>query len=115
MNLAQPSSPVGEIEAIEDTEVDETLSDSAQEDAALVADLTSLPSPNAPWMVGQNITWLRRRAALSQTGLGHILGVTRQTVSRWETGQCMPEREHLLGLAKEFGLTPHQLFERLEV
>lgn len=104
MNLAQPSSPVGDLEASE-----------GSEDVEGTDPHVDSPPTVVPWMLGQNVTWLRRRAALSQTGLGDLVGVTRQTVSRWETGQCMPEREHLLALARLFGLTTHQLFERLEI
>lgn len=71
-----------------------------------------------PWMLGQNITRLRRAANLNQFELGALLPsnssrghVTRQTVSRWETGQCMPERHHLRALAGIFGITEAQLFE----
>jgi len=85
-----------------------------------VSDLTPLDLSalaGDPWMLGRNITHLRRAAGLSQTQLAALLPsgsstghVTRQTVSRWEIGQCLPERHHLRALAKRFGVTEAQLF-----
>lgn len=66
----------------------------------------------APWMLGQNIHRHRKKRKLTQAQLGEVVGVTRQTVSRWETGECMPERSHLLALALLFGVSPNRLFER---
>ena len=38
---------------------------------------------------------LRKKSGLSQEELGEKLGVTRQTISKWEMGQCKPETEKL--------------------
>ncbi|MCU1592172.1 MAG: polymerase subunit sigma-24 [Frankiales bacterium] len=39
---------------------------------------------------------LRQAAGLSTEQLGHVLGVTRQTVSNWETGRRTPRGEQLV-------------------
>jgi transcriptional regulator with XRE-family HTH domain len=72
-----------------------------------------MPEHDEQWMLGQNITRLRRALRLNQTQLGDHpeLLVTRQTISRWETGESMPERRHLRALAAIFGVTTDQLFD----
>ncbi len=47
---------------------------------------------------------LRKAKGLSQEELGYRLGVTRQTVSKWETGQTTPEMDKLIELSLLFGL-----------
>lgn len=71
------------------------------------------------WTLGQNIKRLRKKARLTQQQLGKRVGevagtegVTRQTVSRWETDACMPERAHLLALAQIYSVAPNRLFDR---
>ncbi len=44
----------------------------------------------------------RRRRGLSQEQLADRLGVTRQSVSKWETGEAMPELAKLIALADLF-------------
>jgi transcriptional regulator with XRE-family HTH domain len=40
------------------------------------------------------------RYGLSQIGLAKALGLTRDTVSRWENGECQPSPARLLELAR---------------
>ena len=48
--------------------------------------------------------WIqRKKAGLSQEALGELLGVSRQAVSKWETGESTPEIAKLKGLAEAFG------------
>ncbi|MFT8412572.1 MAG: helix-turn-helix transcriptional regulator [Schleiferilactobacillus perolens] len=47
----------------------------------------------------------RRKAGLSQEEVAEKVGVTRQTVSKWETGQAVPELLKGKILADLFGLT----------
>ena len=54
---------------------------------------------------GERLMSLRRARGLSQEALGDMLGVTRQTVSKWELGQTTPELEKLVELAKLFDLS----------
>jgi transcriptional regulator with XRE-family HTH domain len=51
-----------------------------------------------------SIRELRRRKALTQEELAEELGVSLDTVSRWETGRCEPEAYHIRRLASFFGV-----------
>ena len=48
---------------------------------------------------------LRRQKGLSQEQLGDIIGVSRQTVSKWELGDTTPEMEKLMQLSDLFGIS----------
>ncbi len=43
--------------------------------------------------IGENIKRLRKQKDLTQEELAEILGVTCQSVSRWEKGLCYPDME----------------------
>lgn len=49
---------------------------------------------------GDKLTQLRRKNGLSQEELGEKLGVTRQTVSKWELGQSKPDTDKLMEISK---------------
>lgn len=57
----------------------------------------------------ENLMTLRKQRGWSQEELGNQIGVTRQTVSKWEMGQSTPEMEKLMELAKLFGISIDQL------
>lgn len=46
--------------------------------------------------LGEKIYRLRSEKGLSQEAFGDMLGVSRQSVSKWETDQSLPELEKLL-------------------
>lgn len=46
---------------------------------------------------------LRRQRGLSQEQLAEALGVSRQSISKWESGQTMPEPEKLVAISNYFG------------
>ena len=48
---------------------------------------------------------LRRKSGLSQEQLADRLGVTRQSVSKWESGAAMPELVKLISLSDIFGVS----------
>jgi transcriptional regulator with XRE-family HTH domain len=48
----------------------------------------------------QAIAVRREELGLSQTELAERLGVSQQTVSRWEAGRAIPEPDRVAGLAK---------------
>ena len=52
--------------------------------------------------LGENIIRLRSKAGLSQEQLAQLLGVSRQSVSKWETGSATPDLVHLLRLCEIF-------------
>ena len=53
----------------------------------------------------EKLTDLRRKAGLSQEQLADRLGVTRQSVSKWEGGTAMPELVKLISLSELFGVS----------
>ena len=44
---------------------------------------------------------LRRREGISQEQLADRLGVTRQSVSKWESGAAMPELAKIIGTLRD--------------
>lgn len=59
--------------------------------------------------LGTNICRLRTANNLSQGELAEALGVSRQSVSKWETDASVPELDKLVKLASLFGVTLDQL------
>lgn len=53
----------------------------------------------------EKILYCRKRAGLSQEQLAEQIGVSRQAVSKWETGEATPELGKLRALALAFGVT----------
>ncbi len=51
---------------------------------------------------GEKIAMLRKRRNITQEQLAEILGVSRQSVSRWEMDQAFPETEKLIRLSGLF-------------
>ena len=54
---------------------------------------------------------LRKKAAWSQEELAEKLGVTRQSVSKWEGAQSVPDIDKILQLARLFGVTTDYLLK----
>lgn len=54
---------------------------------------------------------LRRSKGWSQEQLGEKLGVTRQTVSKWELGDTTPEMEKIALISDLFGITTDELIK----
>lgn len=59
--------------------------------------------------IGEKIFLLRKQFGLSQEALAEKLGVTRQAVSKWESGSSVPELETVVALARTFGVTTDYL------
>ena len=55
--------------------------------------------------VGQRIAQKRKELGLSQEALGDRLGVSRQSIYKWESDSALPEVEKLITLAKLFGVS----------
>lgn len=77
--------------------------------------------------LGEHIQTLRKEKGYSQEALGEALGVTRQSISKWESDGAIPEVEKLIAMSKLFGVPvgvllqveepsdeglPHELTER---
>lgn len=52
--------------------------------------------------LGNRLAHLREKTGISQERLGELLGVTRQTVSSWETDKLLPKPENLQALCRYF-------------
>lgn len=53
----------------------------------------------------------RKKAGLSQEALAERIGVSRQAISKWETGEASPEISKLPLLARTFGVTADWLLD----
>ena len=60
-------------------------------------------------MVGENLKTLRKNKGVTQEELAARLNVVRQTVSKWEKGQSVPDAEMLAKLAEIFDVPVSQL------
>lgn len=59
--------------------------------------------------LGENICRLRTARGMSQGDLAEALDVSRQSISKWETGGAVPELEKLMKLSALFGVTLDEL------
>ena len=59
--------------------------------------------------LSEKILSLRTQLGLSQEDLAEKLGVSRQSVSKWETGQSVPDLDKLIKLADLFGISVDEL------
>lgn len=55
--------------------------------------------------IGDNILVTRQSANLTQEALAALVGVSRQTVAKWEAGETSPDLEHAAALADALGCT----------
>lgn len=55
--------------------------------------------------VGQRIQQIRQQRVLSQEAFGEKLGVSRQTVSKWELDQTLPELSKIVLISKLFSVS----------
>lgn len=62
---------------------------------------------------GEKIAMLRKRKNITQEQLAEILGVSRQSVSRWEMDQAFPETEKLIRLSGLFSCSIDFLLSEL--
>ncbi len=61
--------------------------------------------------IGNKIKQLRFKAGLTQEQLSSSLGISAQSVSKWENGVTMPDITLLPALSEEFGVTIDELFD----
>ncbi|MBO5374120.1 MAG: phosphoglucosamine mutase [Clostridia bacterium] len=60
-------------------------------------------------IIGQKIEQLRVSKNISQEQLAEALDVSRQTISKWETGQALPKISKILQLSEIFGVSTDEL------
>lgn len=61
--------------------------------------------------LGEKINRLRTEKNLSQEAFGECLGVSRQSVSKWETDQSVPELEKIIAISELFDVTTDYLLK----
>ena len=59
--------------------------------------------------LGQKITSLRKARGMTQEELSEAIGVTRQTISKWELDTSTPDLDYLCKLCDLFGVTADYL------
>ena len=59
--------------------------------------------------LNERIASVRKAAGLTQEQLGELVGVSRQAVSKWESGASDPSTSNLLALAKLYGVSAEDL------
>ena len=52
--------------------------------------------------LGKNIQYLRKQKKITQEQLAEIMSVSRQTISRWEADEIVPELSKLVALSDVF-------------
>ena len=60
-------------------------------------------------MLGEKIQFYRKNKNMSQEALADALGVTRQSISLWETDQSMPSTDNLLKMSELFNASIDEL------
>ncbi len=64
---------------------------------------------------GQRIQKLRTDASLSQEAFASMLGVSRQSVSKWEADKAYPEVDKLAVISEKFGVSCDWLITGQEI
>ncbi|NBI66849.1 XRE family transcriptional regulator [Pseudoflavonifractor sp. 60] len=61
--------------------------------------------------LGNHLSLARRKKGLSQEAVAEKLGVSRQTISKWETDETLPDIRQSKRLAVLYGVTLDELIE----
>jgi len=65
--------------------------------------------------LSEKIYELRKSNGMSQEQLSEMIGVSRQSISKWESGESIPEIERLIELSKVFDVSTDYLLKPSEV
>lgn len=63
--------------------------------------------------LGETLKEYRMKCNMTQEFVAEILGVSRQAVSKWETGTSDPSTANLLALAKLYGVSAEELLKNV--
>ena len=61
--------------------------------------------------IGKFIAEMRKRQGLTQRQLADALSISDKTISKWETGKCMPDYTVVKSLCEELGITVAELMD----
>ena len=64
--------------------------------------------------ISDRIRELRRKRGISQEELAEQLGISRQAVSKWESGQSMPDLDKIILLSDYFDVTTDYLLKGIQ-
>jgi len=64
--------------------------------------------------LGEALREYRQNSGMTQEYVAEALGVSRQAVSKWETGAAEPSTSNLLALAKLYGVDPGDLLRGVQ-
>ena len=64
--------------------------------------------------LGEVLKRRRTECKMTQEFVAEALGVSRQAVSKWESGASDPSAADLIALAKLFGATPEELLKEIQ-
>lgn len=59
--------------------------------------------------LGERLTNLRKKKQLSQEEVAEKLGVTRQTISKWETDQSLPDFDKIVPISELYNISTNYL------
>ena len=62
-------------------------------------------------ILADKIIELRKKNGWSQEELAEMLGVSRQSISKWESAQSVPDMNRILKLSDIFGVTTDYLLK----
>ena len=65
-------------------------------------------------MLSEKLYKLRKNSGLSQEQLAEQLNVSRQAISKWESGTAVPESEKLIKISNYFGVSVDYLLKDVE-
>lgn len=65
-------------------------------------------------MFGDNLSLLRKEKNMEQKTLAKVLGVSQQTISRWENNVVEPDIKSLIKIADYFDVTTDYLLGRVD-
>ena len=64
--------------------------------------------------LAEKLKYLRKRNNLSQEQLGDELGISRQSISKWESEQSIPEIDKIVKLSEIYGVTTDYILKDME-
>ena len=56
-------------------------------------------------MISANLNTLRKQRGYSQEEVAEKIGVSRQAVAKWESGETMPDLDNTMALAELYGVS----------
>ncbi len=59
--------------------------------------------------LGEKLKMYRKQKGVSQEKIAELVGVSRQAVTKWESGQTVPSTENLMALASIYGISLDEL------